>query len=156
MLNTIPFRCFCPCSSHTFFQHVRSEFSTRALESKKIATLFQVKNRRFLDRKSDAFFWPLFGRFEKHVRTPLTISALQRQFLPAKFARKLRLFQPFLFPSNSRSVAIYWLQMQGKTALNNLTISLHPFISRHLSVQEHNLLFICTPLFFLLPLPMQR
>ena len=155
MLDTIPFRCFCPCSSHTFFQHVRSGFSTRALESKKISryltSIIAIIQLNYRD-----IFLPFFGRFEKHVRTPLSISVLQQQFLPAKFARKLRLFQPFLFPSNSRSVAIYWLQMQGKTALNNLTISIHPFISRHLSVQEHNLLFICTPLFFLLPLRMQR
>ena len=42
-----------------FSQHERLDFSTRALKSKKIATLFQLKKRRYLDRKSDAFFWPL-------------------------------------------------------------------------------------------------
>ena len=39
-----------------FSQHERVDFSTRALKSKKIATLFQLKKRRYLDRKSDAFF----------------------------------------------------------------------------------------------------
>ena len=80
-----------------FSQHERVDFSTRALKSKKIATLFQLKKRRYLDRKSDAFFLASFGRFEKRIRTSLNISVLQRRFLPVKFAQKLRLFQCFLF-----------------------------------------------------------
>ena len=47
-------------------------FESRALEL--LNTCVQV------EKKSDAFFLPSFGRLEKHVQTPLNIRALQWQF----------------------------------------------------------------------------
>ena len=48
-----------------FSRHERSDFSTRALESKKKASVFELKKRRYLNRKSDAFFFTLFWATRK-------------------------------------------------------------------------------------------
>ena len=64
----LKFRCFAYEKQYLFAcfsQLVRSKFSTRAFKSKKKASLFQLKKRRYLDRKSDAFFFALFRTTRK-------------------------------------------------------------------------------------------
>ena len=111
MLSSTTIFMLFPTFFACFFQHERSDFSTRALESEKIASLFQLKKRRYLDRKSDAFFLPSFERFRKRVRTRLDISILQQQILSIKFVRKLRLFQLFLLPCFFRKIEIMRLKI---------------------------------------------
>ena len=60
-----------------FSQHERSDFSTRALESKEISRYLTSIIAIFQLNYRDVFLLS-FGRFEKRIRTPLNISALQR------------------------------------------------------------------------------
>ena len=61
-----------PC----FSQHERSDFSTRALESKELSRYLTSIIAIFRLNYRDVFL-PSSERFEKYVRTPLNISALQ-------------------------------------------------------------------------------
>ena len=88
-----------------FTRVVRLEFSTRALKSKKKASLFQLKKRRYLDRKSDAFFFDYFGDASKYLCTCLIISMLRWQFLCLEFCEKYRPFQAFVAIVNTRKFA---------------------------------------------------
>ena len=86
-----------------FSQLVRSDFSTRALESKELSRyLTSIIAIIQLDYRD--IFSPSFGRFEKRVRTPLNINVLQRQISTMKFTQKLQLFQALLFVSCSSRI----------------------------------------------------
>ena len=90
--ETYYFFCCDSSPSHVFFQHEWSDFSTRALESEKKASLFELKKRRYLDRKSDAFFLTSSEQFDERLRTSLSIRVLQRQFVVVKIKEKVGRF----------------------------------------------------------------
>ena len=97
---------------------MRSKLSTRVLGSKKKATLFGLKKRRYLNRKSDAIFLPYFEDVRKHDQTHLVIKALQIDFYISKFNAKTRQFRVV----KTRSVSEMQIVIHFQRRLNlNLT-----------------------------------
>ena len=104
-----------------FSQHERSNFSTRALESKEISRYLTSIIAMFQLNYRDVFSAP-FGRFEKRIQTPLNISALQQQFSPMKFARKFRPFTGFNIHEHHRQFMTVYLKKTRKFKINKKDI----------------------------------
>ena len=85
------FFCYDSSPSHVFFQHERSDFSTRALESEEISryltsiiAIFQLNYRDVFLTSSE--------QFDERLRTSLNIRVLQRQFMVVKLKEKVGRF----------------------------------------------------------------